>query len=391
MMKNLTPLENVAEVLSGFAFKSEWFKEEGTKVIRIGDIENEKVNHNSCVSVDFSKYRVPDSCKAQELDILMALSGATTGKIGIVDKNLDGALVNQRVAIIRADNGVTQRYLRYVFSGEFLEKLLNRAWGAAQPNLSPRALRELKIPLPPLDEQRRIAAILDKADAVRRRRKKAIALTEDLLRSSFLEMFGDPVTNPKGWEVTELSSLLEFLTSGSRGWAKYYTSKGEPFLRIQNVKNGKLVLDDIAYVNPPKSAEANRTRVQSGDVLVSITADLGRTAVVPEEIKSAYINQHLALLRISKNRVSPTYLAAFLTSVGGQKQFNRLNREGVKAGLNFTDIKSLRILLPPLDKQQEYEKVAVLQSGISFKNTETRNAFDSLFNSLLQRAFRGDL
>ncbi len=141
--------------------------------------------------------------------------------------------------------------------------------------------------------------------------------------SAFLEMLGDPVTNPKGWPAKPLGQLLAFLTSGSRGWAEYYADTGDIFLRIQNIKRDKLDLSDVAHVRVPDSAEARRTRTYPGDVLLSITADLGRTAVVPDTLKRAFINQHLAILRPLE--VNSEYLSSFLESEGGQRQIKRLN------------------------------------------------------------------
>ena len=115
------------------------------------------------------------------------------------------------------------------------------------------------------------------------------------------------------------------------------------FLRIQNVGRNKLLLDDTAFVRAPDTAEARRTQVQSGDVLLSITADLGRTAVIPKGIGRAFINQHLAILRL--NDVDPHFVSAFLASPAGQVQIGGMNRQGVKAGLNFDNIRS--ILRPP--------------------------------------------
>ncbi|MDB9414373.1 restriction endonuclease subunit S [Microcystis aeruginosa] len=285
-----------------------------------------------------------------------------------------------------------RKYLAYYLRQPSMVDLANsRSTGANLPRLSPKVLETFKIPLPPLEEQRRIAAILDKADGVRRKRKEAIRLTEELLKSTFLEMFGDPVTNPKGWEIVSLGSLLKFLTSGSRGWAKYYAESGSLFLRIQNVKAGRLLLDDIAYVDAPDSTEARRTFVQEGDVLVSMTADLGRTAVIPKGLGKAHINQHLALLRLDREYILPTYAAAFLTSVGGQIQFDRLNRESVKAGLNFDDLRGLKILLPPIEKQIMYSDFLESQTNSLNRQKAADCESENLFNSLLQKAFRGEL
>ena len=139
--------------------------------------------------------------------------------------------------------------------------------------------------------------MLDRAEALRAKRRAALAQLDSLTQSFFLDLFGDQTTILKRWATNKLGELLDSLTSGSRGWAEYYAESGDIFLRIQNVRRNELLLDDIAYVNAPSTAEANRTRVQPGDVLLSITADLGRTAVVPEEIGTAFINQHLSILR----------------------------------------------------------------------------------------------
>jgi type I restriction enzyme S subunit len=143
------------------------------------------------------------------------------------------------------------------------------------------------------------------------------------------------------------------MTSGSRGWAAYYADHGEKFLRIQNVANNQLNLEDVVFVSPPESAEANRTSVKAGDVLISITADLGRTAVIPDSLGKAYINQHLAILRTSK--ISSVFLSGFLSSSCGKIQIQKKNRGGVKAGLNFNDIRSLVIPMPDNNLIVKYE------------------------------------
>lgn len=309
-------------------------------------------------------------------------------------RGLDGAY---NVALMKAqpkDNSILhQEYLYYFLRNEKLFNYIvsNSERTAGQDGIKRELLENYIIPLPPIAEQKRIAAILDKADAIRRKRQEAIKLTEELGRSLFLDMFGDPVTNPKGWDVVELEKLLVFMTTGSRGWAKYYSTKGQLFLRIQNVKNGRLLLDDVAYVNAPDSAEARRTCVKEGDVLVSMTADLGRTAVIPKGLNKAFVNQHLGILRLKQDQISSVYLSSFLTSEGGQIQFSKLNREGVKAGLNFDDIKSLKILVPPVYIQKKYESLFHFLMNTLGKYKEGLNYNENLFNSLLQRAFKGEL
>ena len=175
-------------------------------------------------------------------------------------------------------------------------------------------------------------------------------------KARFVELFGDPVTNPIGWPVHQLSEFIEFLTSGSRGWAQYFTDDGEYFITIKNVKNCRITLDDVQHIVPPDHAEAKRTKVQEGDLLISITADLGRTGVVTKEIAEhgGYINQHLTCIRVNKNKLNPLYVAYFMESEAGKSQFQSKNQSAVKAGLNFNSINTLRLLVPPLEQQNDF-------------------------------------
>ena len=287
-------------------------------------------------------------------------------------------------------DGVSRDYLFYFLrTPDTVNLATSRCSGANLPRLGPKQLASFQIPLRPLADQKRIAGILDAADALRVKRREALAQLDTLLQSTFLDMFGDPVTNPMGWEVVSVGDEIGFLTSGSRGWAKYYAKDGDTFIRIQNLKDGQLDLGDIAFVDAPESAEAKRTTVEPGDVLLSITADLGRTAVVPGGIAKAHINQHLAILRFTS--LNPVFVSHQLASKGGQAQFDRLNREGVKAGLNFNDVKSIRLTNPPLDLQHRF---AAIVESIEHQKASQRThlaELDTLFASLQSRAFRGDL
>ena len=317
-------------------------------------------------------------------DLILCIR-ATIGDLNWSDKEY---CLGRGVAGIRArDSDLIQAYLRR-WLDHVAPVLRAQGRGATFRQVSKRDIASLQIPLPPLAEQKRIAGILDAADALRVKRREALAQLDTLLQSTFLDMFGDPVTNPMGWEAVTVGDEIGFLTSGSRGWAKYYAENGDMFIRMQNLKNGQLDLGDIAFVNAPESAEARRTRVQPGDVLLSITADLGRTAVVPDGIAKAHINQHLAILRFTS--MDPVFVSHQLASKGGQAQFDQLNREGVKAGLNFNDVKSIRLTSPPLDLQRHF---AGTVESVERQKTRQRAhlaELDTLFASLQSRAFQGN-
>ena len=340
---------------------------------------------------------VPDAKISQKQriapnDVIVAASSGSlsvVGKTAQAREGFEGGF-GAFCKVLRPRPAVDPHYFGHYFRTSLYRHVISRlAAGANINNLRNEHLDNLQIPLPPLAEQKRIAGILDAADALRAKRRDALAQLDTLLQSTFLDMFGDPVTNPMGWEVVRVGDEIGFLTSGSRGWAKYYAKDGETFIRIQNLKNGQLELDDIAFVNAPESAEAKRTMVEPGDVLLSITADLGRTAVVPGGIAKAHINQHLAILRFTS--LNPVFVSYQLASKGGQAQFNRLNREGVKAGLNFNDVKSIRLTNPPLNLQHRY--AAIVKSVEQQKASQRAHMaeLDTLFASLQSRAFRGNL
>ena len=184
-------------------------------------------------------------------------------------------------------------------------------------------------------------------------------------------MFGDPVQNPKKWDIKKMSDYILFLTSGSRGWSEYFSNKGELFLTIKNVKNNRINIENIQYVQAPNNKEAERTKVQENDLLISITADLGRTGVVSKEIANygAYINQHLSLVRLNTEKVNPLFVSYYLETDGGKLQFNKKNQSAVKAGLNFEAIKSLTFMNPPLKKQNEFVSFVQQIDKSKFENT----------------------
>ena len=230
------------------------------------------------------------------------------------------------------------------------------ATGAAQPGLAVSKLETLSIEIPNISEQNKIAQTLYKVEQLVNFRKQQLAKLDELVKARFVEMFGDAKLNPNNLPCCSLSEYIVFLTSGSRGWSQYFTDSGEYFITIKNVKNCKITLQDVQCVTPPDNAEAKRTRVQENDLLMSITADLGRTGIVTKEIAEhgAYINQHLTCIRLKQDKLNPLYVAYYMESDAGKEQFIAKNQSAVKAGLNFNAINSLKLMVPPLSLQNEF-------------------------------------
>jgi type I restriction enzyme S subunit len=202
---------------------------------------------------------------------------------------------------------------------------------------------------------------------------------------------------PDSWLWTPSNVIFSYVTSGSRGWAKYYSNTGSIFLRIGNLDRNSvyLKLEDIQRVIPPDSAEGRRTRIQKNDILISITADIGSIGYVCEEIGDAYINQHIALARPVQN-LNPKYIAYFLHSqTGGKKQFEKLHRGATKIGLGLDDIRSIAIPLPQLPEQHEIAKridtLFAFADSIETRVAAAREKTERLRQSILTKAFSGEL
>ena len=202
-------------------------------------------------------------------------------------------------------------------------------------------------------------------------------------------MFGDPLNNTKELPVHQLSEFISFLTSGSRGWAKYHSDEGEWFITIKNVKDCKISLEDVQCITPPQNVEADRTRLKEGDLLISITADLGRTGVVTKEIADhgAYINQHLTCIRLDRTVLNPLYVAYFMESDAGKKQFFEKNLSSVKAGLNFDSIRTLQLLVPPVEDQRRFVEFVEQSDKSKFAAQQTLKELTNAQKALMKKIF----
>ncbi|MBC8547576.1 restriction endonuclease subunit S [Clostridiaceae bacterium NSJ-31] len=299
-------------------------------------------------------------------------------------------IVSPLYIVFSVSDRLDQQYLlHYLKSDIMLSFIKEYATGSVRDNLKLSDLGKFPINLRPMEEQRRIAATLDKVSDLIAKRHHQLDKLDELVKSRFIELFGEPMTNPKKWPVYELSKYIRFLTSGSRGWAKYFTDEGEYFITIKNVKNCRITLDDVQYIVPPDNAEAKRTRVQEGDLLISITADLGRTGIVTKEIADygGYINQHLTCIRLNQAYVRPLYVAYYMESDAGREQFQSKNQSAVKAGLNFNSINTLRLIVPPVELQDTFIAFVEQTDKSKLAIQKSLETLETLKKALMQQYF----
>lgn len=330
-----------------------------------------------------------------EGDVLVATVRPNLNAVARVPPMLHGSTASTGFCVLhpRPELLDSEYLLHWVKTPAFVGEMTRRATGASYPAITDRSVRESLIPFPPLPEQRRIAAMLDQADALRAKRRAAIAQLDTLAESIFIDMFGDPGHTHEHFRWEPLGHSLRFVTSGSRGWAQYYSDAGDRFIRSLDVRMNAVSNEDSVYVNPPDNAEARRTRIETGDVLLTITGSrIGRVAAIPSYLAGAYISQHVAILRLDAARLLPRYLSFFLSMrQGGRRQIEAAQYGQTKPGLNLEQIRRLGIPLPPIELQLEFEQCIDAVESTRKRHVCSLAHLDSLFASLQHRAFRGEL
>ncbi|MGB3675958.1 MAG: restriction endonuclease subunit S, partial [Candidatus Nanopelagicales bacterium] len=272
----------------------------------------------------------------------------------------------------------------------------NLATGANLPRLSPRALAEFPIPLPPIEEQRRIAAVLDAADALRAKRRQAIAKIDTLTQAIFIDMFGDPLTNPKGWSdgriLGDVAEARSGITKGRKTGDTSLTPV--PYLAVVNVQDGFIQMEPLKSIDATQ-AEIDRYQLLGGDILLTEGGDpdkLGRGAVWTAPVDPCIHQNHVFRVRVTDDAITAQFLSRLLGSSRGKRYFLRMAKQttGI-ASINMTQLRAFPILEPPLSLQQEY--LIRISELIQHRDVALRSesGFDTLFASLQQRAFRGEL
>lgn len=325
--------------------------------------------------------------------LLLAMYGSV-GKTAITKIHLT---TNQAILGINIldDSVLDIKYLKYWFS-TIKERLLNRAVGAALPNISLGIVKDLEIPLPPLPQQQKIANILDAADALRQNDKALIAKYDELTQALFLDMFGDPVSNPKGWEKVELKKCTSKIGSGStpRGGKETYLTEGIALIRSLNIYDNEFKYKNLAYISQEQADKLKNVIVERSDVLFNITgASVCRCSIVPDDVLPARVNQHVSILRPIKEKLSSSFLSHLLISENVKIKLLGVGSFGgaVMEAITKEQLEKIEVILPSIDLQNQFaERVAVIeeQKAIAQKSLEKS---ESLFNSLLQKAFKGEL
>jgi type I restriction enzyme S subunit len=300
--------------------------------------------------------------------------------------------------IVFRSSSVDPGYLRhFLLTDRFyaqIAKTLSGVGGSLM-RARPSEVAKIKIPIAPLDEQRRISGILDRADGIRRKREQALKLADEFLRSLFIDLFGDPVRNPKGWPVVTLGDVTEVSGGLQVTHARSQNPIERPYLRVANVFRDRMDLTELKTIRVTPQEEA-RVTLRKDDILVveghGNPAELGRCAVWAGGVPNCLHQNHLIRVRIASGALCPEFVAAFLNSPSGRRQF--LGHGKTTSGLNTistSNVRAVKLLAPPKLLQDKFVRALAAKRRIVAQNDAVMQEIDRLLNSLNNLAFSGQL
>ncbi|HDZ5348827.1 TPA: restriction endonuclease subunit S [Campylobacter jejuni] len=400
-------LGDIVKLKNGFAFKSNLFCDIGIPIIRIKNIQNENIVLDDLVFCNPNDYKNNlDNYLIQKNDILIAMSGATTGKIGLYNLN-NKAYLNQRVGLLRINNDILRKYIFWFLYCNSEQNLTN-AFGAAQPNLSTEQIHNIQIPLPPLKEQERIVGILDesfaKIDESIKILEQNLLNLDELMQSALQKAFNPLKDNakenyklPQGWEWKSLGEISNLIQNGFAASKNNEIPSGYVHLRTHNIStDGNLNFDTLIKIKREFIKE-KQSFIEKNDILFNNTNStelVGKTALVTQNYNYAFSN-HLTKIKL-KNQYNSKLVVFYFVLLLKNKYFEKICHQWIgQSGINIDKLKKIQIPLPPLKEQEQIAKHLdfVFEKTKALKELYTKELkdYEELKQSLLNKAFKGEL
>lgn len=365
--------------------------------VSTGDVDANAIITSQSVTFDDRPARA--DLVAEEGDVLFARMQATD-KVVLVTSDTRTHIWSTGFAALRPRPGTSAKWVSYWLRSRVFQGLKDAlCTGATQKAINNDAIRELSIPLPPLSEQERIERILDEADALRRVRAQADERTSSIEAALFQDVFGSPAINPFHWPVESVGALYE----ESRGGVKCgpfgsalkkheYTDSGVPVWGIPNVLPNQFVEAGSLYISHPKFEELRAYAVEPGDLLISRAGTVGRICVARPQVAESIIGTNLIRLTLDRKKVVPEFFSALMTHFAAEVGRLRADtNEGAYSFMNTTVLETLQIYLPPLKLQEGFAARVAEIRELKIAQVGSRKYLHDLFQSLLHRAFQGEL
>ncbi|WP_228268559.1 restriction endonuclease subunit S [Acinetobacter ursingii] len=332
----------------------------------------------------------------KEGDILVARMPDPLGRACIFPKSEMPCVTVVDVCIIRPNqNKVDNRWLMHTINSPVMRQRINEyVTGTTRQRISRGNFSKLKVSVPPLAEQRRIASILDQADELRQKRQQAIEKLDQLLQATFIDMFGDPISNPKGFEVKKLSEQVDLIQIGPFGTQLHqedYIENGIPLINPSHIKNGKIIPNHKLTVSQSKYEELTQYHLRLNDVLLGRRGEMGRCAVVTQNEVGWLCGTGSLFLRPNLEKINPFFLELLLSSDSIKRYLENVSQGQTMANLNKTIVGSIPLISPSIEIQNKFFLIAEKIDKMKTELKSTKNQVNNLFESLQNQAFNGTL
>lgn len=323
--------------------------------------------------------------------VLITCRGATCGTLNI---SKPFSYVNgNAMALDNVIEDVDEKYLYYYLQSRGLKDIIS---GSAQPQITIQNLTKVIVSYPSIEEQKRIVSMLDKADEIRAKKKLANDKLDEFLKSTFISMFGDPVKNPKKMHIADIAQLattdnaIKAGPFGSSLKKECYVEKGYKIYGQEQVINNDVNYGDY-YIDERKYNSLKMYKVIAGDVLISLVGSYGKLLIIPEQYHAGIINPRLMKITFDKDKINPIFFKYLFANETFQLLLNNNSHGGTMGILNVGIIKKLKIIVPPINEQNKFAKIVEKVEVQKQKNELVIEQMNNLFNSLSQRAFKGEL
>lgn len=360
------------------------------RLIQLADVGDGVYIDKSARFLTSQKARELKCTLLQRGDILIARMPDPLGRACLFPGDDRPCVTVVDVCIVRPSASTDRRWLLHAINSPTFRRQVERhIKGTTRQRISRINLGTIELDVPPLPEQRRIADILDKADAIRRKRKKAIALTEELLRSAFLEMFGDPVTNPKGWPRASVEDLCSHVVDCPHTTPTYEGAfRSHPCVRTSDLQGGFFDWSTTKYVSEEEyRARITRLRPEPGDVCYTREGErYGIAAILPTNV-AACLGQRMMLLRPNRAVATPEFLWASMNSVAVYRQATAEVGGSTSPHVNVRAVRRFSVLRPPIDKQRRYSQLCERAMRVRVAQLASCEEADTLFSALVSRLF----
>jgi len=380
-------LGDVCDILNGFAFKSEQYVDDGIRIIRIANVQKGYIEDSTPVFYPFDS-REAKKYSLEEGDMLMSLTG-NVGRVAKLSKEFLPAALNQRVACLRIKDGVTldKAFLFNLLNSDYFEQqCIAASKGVAQKNMSTEWLKEYEIPMFPIEQQKAIASLLDKVSELIALRKEQLAKLDKLVKSRFIELFGDPVSNPHGYPKVPLSELAEIRIGpfGSLLHKEDYIANGHALINPSHIVAGKISVDNELTVSDEKFSEMSAYHLQIGDVVMGRRGEMGRCAVVHT---GGLLCGTGSLLIRTKGDVTADYLQKIISFPSFKKTIEDMAVGQTMPNLNVPIVSRFQIIKPPIEVQKTYYAFVEQTDKSKLAIQQSHDKLELLKKSLMQEYF----